>query len=421
MFKCLKIMPMMIFYLLIGLFLVACQENKDISYDHEQSLITTDKAILTQHKRTILFQEDSLSFSNEFSGARMNDAYKIGEKHYRVHIEPENSPINKSPWYAFQIISSSPRTIEVELKYHNTIHRYQPKISSNGKDWNVLDTLKIQRHDSISMVTLQLDLISDTTWVSAGELITSSTITQWIGELQKKYPYIHTTTLGMTSDGNPLHQLQITQANSDQVRGVLIIIGRQHPPEVSGQLAIIHFINKICDNSRLSRMFRDKFEILAIPMANPDGVHRGHWRHNAKGVDLNRDWNTFNQIESQAIRSALTPLSFDPLRKVYYSIDFHSTNEYILYPSSNEIPLFPSDFTNQWLIPLLAEFDDLPYKIELGELKNPVFRNWINKLFKADGITFEFYDEFNRKRLQEFSEKSAEFIMQALLDTYQQQ
>ena len=30
---------------------------------------------------------------------------------------------------------------------------------------------------------------------------------------------------------------------------------------------------------------------------NPDGVDLGHWRHNANGVDLNRDWSYYNQPE----------------------------------------------------------------------------------------------------------------------------
>ena len=30
---------------------------------------------------------------------------------------------------------------------------------------------------------------------------------------------------------------------------------------------------------------------------NPDGVDLGHWRHNAGGIDLNRDWSVYNQKE----------------------------------------------------------------------------------------------------------------------------
>ena len=408
------------FLISIGFTLLNCSNNDAIPYDHEQSLITTDKDIIFQHKRTILFQEDSLSFSNEFSGARMNDAYKVGENHYRVHIDPENTPINKSPWYAFQIISAYPRNITVELQYHDATHRYRPKLSTNGKDWMPLDTLLIQEYDSSSRVMLQLNINSDTTWISAGELITPNIIKQWIEDLEQKYPYIQVTTIGTSTEGRPIQQLNITQANNNQTRGIMIAIGRQHPPEITGQLALMSFINKICDNSSLSRLFRENFEVIVIPMANPDGVEHGHWRHNTKGVDINRDWNNFHQIETSVIRNSLSLLSFNPLQKVYYSLDFHSTDEYILYPSSDEVALFPPNFTNQWLAPLLAEFNDLSYKIEKGSLSHPIFRNWINKLFQADGITFEFYDEFDRERLHLFSQRSAELIMGSLLATQQQ-
>ena len=36
----------------------------------------------------------------------------------------------------------------------------------------------------------------------------------------------------------------------------------------------------------------EKFRVLAFPLMNPDGVDLGHWRHNAGGIDLNRDWST---------------------------------------------------------------------------------------------------------------------------------
>ena len=47
----------------------------------------------------------------------------------------------------------------------------------------------------------------------------------------------------------------------------------------------------------MSHDFLTKYRILAFPIMNPDGVDLGHWRHNAGGIDLNRDWSKYHQPE----------------------------------------------------------------------------------------------------------------------------
>ena len=57
------------------------------------------------------------------------------------------------------------------------------------------------------------------------------------------------------------------------------------------------FLNTILKENKLSSIFLDKYRILAFPLMNPDGVDLGHWRHNAGGVDTNRDWSFYHQPE----------------------------------------------------------------------------------------------------------------------------
>ena len=78
---------------------------------------------------------------------------------------------------------------------------------------------------------------------------------------------------------------------------LVILLTRQHPPEVTGYFAFQHFLNTLLENTTLSNDFLDTHRVLAFPLINPDGVDLGHWRHNAKGVDLNRDWSAYRQPE----------------------------------------------------------------------------------------------------------------------------
>jgi murein tripeptide amidase MpaA len=66
----------------------------------------------------------------------------------------------------------------------------------------------------------------------------------------------------------------------------IVVMGRQHPGETVGSFAFEGFINKmIGEEKRLKQ-----YEIIAIPMVNPDGVVYGNFRTNLGGYDLNRQW-----------------------------------------------------------------------------------------------------------------------------------
>src|SRR5690349_21066679 len=67
--------------------------------------------VALQTKRSWSFADDGITFSNEFSEARLNECERIGPLEYRITISPENVPINPSPWYAFKLTSAKPQTI----------------------------------------------------------------------------------------------------------------------------------------------------------------------------------------------------------------------------------------------------------------------------------------------------------------------
>ena len=84
-----------------------------------------------------------------------------------------------------------------------------------------------------------------------------------------------------------------------------MVFGRQHPPEVTGWLAMKAFVETLNGDSKLAKKFRKKYTTYVVPLMNPDGADLGHWRHNAGGVDLNRDWSQFHHPETQAVRDFL--------------------------------------------------------------------------------------------------------------------
>jgi predicted deacylase len=402
----------------ITLLIASCSSSDEFtgfSYDPAGSNVTTDKEIQTQHKRVIGVNQQRIWISNEFEGARMNDFYQVNDSLYRVVIEPENHPVNESPWYSFKIWSDTSRTIDLQLAYEHADHRYLPELSSNGKHWQTIDSTHYRADTLNGTATLTLNLQKEPLWVSAQELFTLGDYKHWTDSLSAQ-PWVSLDTVGYSHDHRPITKMTITETNPSAQRGVVIITGRQHPPEVTGGIASQVFINELVSDSDIASKFRNHFEVWAYPLANPDGVQRGHWRHNAAGVDLNRDWIAFNQPETQAIRDDLLTLKNDRIRKVYYGIDFHSTNENIFYPINREISTFPEDFTYQWIDSLKAAFPNYPLEVEPFDTSSPITKNWIYRTFGADAVTYEIDDRARRDSMRTVTRESARIIMQQLIE-----
>ncbi|MGF1671303.1 MAG: M14 family metallopeptidase [Balneolaceae bacterium] len=410
------------FYLLLFLIVVAgckTQEFTGFSYDPEGGNITTDRVITPQHKRTFGFLSDGIWISNEYKGARLSDSYRIGKNHYRVIIQPENAPINNSPWYGFKVWADQSTEIEIELNYPESRQRYTPKLSRDGgSSWSEIDPGSFHVDTLTETGHLKIQVDSDTLWVSAQELETTTHFNQWLSELKLK-PYVSSSTIGYSHQNRPVKKVKIVGNNTRNPKGVVILYGRQHPPEIPGYLVGIKFIQALAGDSETAERFRSYFDVWAFPMMNPDGVDNGHWRHNAAGVDLNRDWQAFNQPETRAVRDALLPLKDRSDKKVFYAIDFHSTNESIFYPINRDIDTFPQHFTYRWYDTILESAENVKLNIESFDTSAPIAKNWTWHTFGVDAVTFEVNDDMTREYLQEFARKSAETFMELMISEYE--
>jgi cytosolic carboxypeptidase protein 6 len=416
-----KITHFLYIALLLSVLLSACktQEFTGFSYDPEGGNITTDKVIIPQHKRTFGFMSDGVWISNEFTGARVTDSYRIGKNHYRVVIEPENSPINNSPWYGFKVWADNQTDINIELNYPKNRQRYIPKLSNDGgKNWSMIDSTSFSTDTLTQTGHLSLSVNSDTLWVSAQEIETTSGFQKWLSELKHK-PFVSSKTIGYSHQNRPVKQVNISGESIHNPRGVVIIYGRQHPPEVPGYLTSLHFIEALAGDSQTAKRFRDYFDVWTFPLMNPDGTDNGHWRHNAAGVDLNRDWKEFNQPETRVVRDALLPLKERSDKEVFFAIDFHSTDENIFYPINRDITTFPQHFTYRWYDSITEAFDHILVNIEPFDTSSPIAKNWTWNTFGVDAVTFEVDDRMDRSLLESFAVTSAELFMKQMIKEYE--
>ncbi|MFW6437540.1 MAG: M14 family zinc carboxypeptidase [Armatimonadota bacterium] len=113
---------------------------------------------------------------------------------------------------------------------------------------------------------------------------------------------VHCSSIGVTRQGRHIPMAVVCDPEYDphQLRK-LLIIARQHGNEPAGTEAAMALIKHLATSEgRAERALLRNAALLVIPMVNPDGAS-SNLRRNSAGVDLNRDWVTRGQAETQAV------------------------------------------------------------------------------------------------------------------------
>lgn len=379
------------------------------TFSYPTPVNTKDKKIQYQIKK--LYHIDDIYADNLFDAARMNNFSKINDSTFQVNISPENIPINDSPWYAFRIRSEQPKRIYLQLKYTNGHHRYIPKISRNREIWKKVDTAEIRISKDRRSAIFPLKIDSAPTWVSAQKIINSTDLKKWLNKLKNRERATEFSSIGKSELGREIHFFRIGKGSSKEKK-VILLMSRQHPPEVTGFLALEYFIDELLSKHDLSDDFYQKYDIWVFPLLNPDGVDLGHWRHNANGVDLNRDWAYFRQAEINTISQFIVNRAKKYHNKVVLGIDFHSTIKDIYYVCDDSFKTSLPGLKKYWTQSIDQLMGNFQSMYAPSPLDKPVSKAWFYLQFGATGMTYEVGDQTPEKII----EKKARIAVVTLMD-----
>ena len=399
------------FVFLILLSSFGCANYQAKPYVFPVRVDTRSKPIKLQEKKIYHIEDQGVFADNLFDGARLNDFRFMEDNTFQATISPENIPINHSPYYAFKIWSTSSKQIKLELNYTNSKHRYPPKISKDGLNWALLEESKIEiAADSINAF-LSIDLSKDTLWIAGQEVQNSTHVKQWC-ESKALHQDVTLSSIGKSKMGKDLLFLDLNSGETHK-KEVIVILSRQHPPEVTGYFAMQAFIDGILEDNPLANAFRQKYHLLVFPLMNPDGVDLGHWRHNAGGVDLNRDWAFYHQPENRQIADFIVKTVKENKTNVILGLDFHSTF-WDVYYTNKEIPKHIPHFKDYWLWGIHSSLGEKTNE-KPSNLGGPVSKNWFFTQFDALGITYEIGDSTPRDFIKEKGRVSATEMMELLI------
>ena len=348
-----------------------------------------------------------------FPAARADACFRQAEDAVAVLIMAEAAEINPSPWYAFRVWANTPRRVALTLVYGQSKHRYPPKISHDGKTWALLPAQQVQVAADGKTATLSIELGPEALWIAAQEPWPAARHRSFLDRWQD-HGHVGVSRLGKSLRGEPIDMLQ-TDVGQDRSQ-TLVIVGRQHPPEISGARALEAFVETLLDHSELSRRFRATHRVMVVPLLNPDGVDRGYWRHNAGGMDINRDWGPFTQPETRLMRDLLASIDADPGSRLAAFVDFHSTREDVFYTQRDEDPMQPPGFYARWLGRLQERMPDYAVNRKPGHQAGlPTAKTWVYETYGVPAVTFEIGDESSPELTARLAAEAARAMMEVLL------
>jgi len=404
--------------LLLGLLIIPAfaQKYKASTYNFPDSVDTETREIKYQAKKIFSDEETGVFVRNDFPAARVNDFGHVRGNLFELKIEPENHPINMSPWYAFKIWSNQKKRIWIQFTYTHGRHRYIPKLSVDGDNWTPIEEDHFTYVQGGSAV-MNIEVSTDTLWVSAQEIMDSRKVADWCNELATD-ERIEFGVAGKSAQDRDLIYMDINNGKTKK-KDVIAIISRQHPPEVTGFLALQAFLDELLTN-KMSADFLDNYRVVVYPLMNPDGVDNGHWRHNTGGIDLNRDWAYYNQPETRQVADHMVNLVKSSKARVVLGLDFHSTQKDVFYTLPDEGPksVIPW-FKRPWLEGIEASIRENGMEYDLNEgpsgIGQPVSKGWFYTQFKAEGVTYEVGDETPREFIELKGRVAAREMMKLLL------
>lgn len=341
----------------------------------------------------------------DFEGASRSACYVEDERTVSIVVTPEHlPPINPSPWYAFRYVATNGGTLTVTVRYAGARHRYAPIWRGTGDPAGFAAAVV----DDGRAVTITLPTGKGI--VSGQPLITGEQYDALSAQLVEQGRG-NAITLGRSHDGRPITAVRLGDADAPRL---VVLIGRQHPPEVTGAMAMDTFANTLAGSVAAGAIDRTRFQFLIVPLLNPDGVARGHWRANLGGTDLNRDWGAFTQPETRAVADWLARLP--PTVRPVLMLDFHSTNRNLFYVQGSETSASEQRFRAAWLVGKETILKGYPFEIEPRDA-NPdagTAKNWFHRTYAIPAYTYEVGDNTDPAALRDAAEALARAMIPAL-------
>ncbi len=262
----------------------------------------------------------TLAISADFEGGSIGKVRRLADHHYQCALEGETDQDGRNrqaTWYYFRVDCVAGQEVTIDLVDLAGEYNYKrnlggvtgltpPVFSYDRKVWQRLTAVEYEK--SIPRLRLCLTPEQSPFWIAHVPPYTTEPLGRLLDDLAS-HPHMKREAVGRTLQGRDILLLTVTDPDvPDERKKVLWLMIRQHSWESGtswvGEGALRFLLSSDRDAVRIRRAAIFK----VFPMADPDGVVRGGVRFNARGYDLNRNWDAVDPVtmpEIAAQRAAI--------------------------------------------------------------------------------------------------------------------
>lgn len=209
------------------------------------------------------------------------------------------------------------------------------------------------------------------------------------------HPLVDLEHLGLTLDGRDMTLVKVGDGDSNKRN--IWITARQHPGETMAEWLVEGLLNRLLDRENATaKALLDKANFYIVPNMNPDGSVRGHLRTNAKGVNLNREWQAPSLERSPEVFYVVNRMKETGV-DLFYDVHGDEGLPYVFVAGAEGVPCWDArlaDLQQQFTDVLsLASAD---FQTEFGYAKDApgkanltVASNWVAQTFNCLSNTLE--------------------------------
>ncbi|RKF21737.1 hypothetical protein D6851_06825 [Altericroceibacterium spongiae] len=247
------------------------------------------------------------------------DIVSINGAHATLKIRHDKDSEFKQ-WFHFRVWGAAGRTLTLKIvnlndsAYPDGWQHYNSCVSEDREYWNRAPS-SFDRDENDGTLTIRYTPASDIAYFAYFAPYSIERHHDLVAEAAASEGVAYHS-LGLSHDGQSIDCLSMGEGET-----VIWLYARQHPGESMAEWWMEGALETLCDSADpIGRTLRQKCRLHIVPNCNPDGSYRGHLRTNAKGINLNREWDTPTAEKSPevlAIRNAMDETG------VHFAMDIH--------------------------------------------------------------------------------------------------
>lgn len=234
-----------------------------------------------------------LSITSQFDAGAIEVVSLADAQHIQLRLRPDVAAAF-SQWFYFRLQGARGQQVDITFldmdksAYLAGWENYGMVVSYDRQEWFRVPV----SYDGKTM-RVQFEADGNDVWCAYFEPYSHERHLDFVADCVNDED-VETEALGVSVEGRDITLLKITAQHSPiplERRRKIWLIARQHPGESMAEWAAEGFVERLLDKADpVSQSLLERCIFYVVPRMNPDGAVHGNLRTNAKGADLNREW-----------------------------------------------------------------------------------------------------------------------------------